>query len=57
MPFPTRPGGDLRQAVRERLSDRGGPLCGEQAWDFERAPVVFVVDAEYPESIRRRLPL
>jgi len=32
-------------AARALMGDRECPLCGEQAWDFEGARVVFLVDA------------
>jgi predicted nucleic-acid-binding Zn-ribbon protein len=48
---------DWAETLRNTLGDRGCPLCGEQAWDFEGRRVVFLVEREHArlDKIRGRL--
>jgi hypothetical protein len=39
------------RAARAVLRDKACPLCGERAWDFEGARVVFLVDARDGERL------
>lgn len=45
----------IREQIRGLFEDRGCPLCGERAWDFEGSRVVVLVDEGALERARRQL--
>ena len=52
MTFPMeQPESPLERRVREQLGDRECPLCGQQAWDFGGARVVFLIGASDGSSL------